>query len=188
MTADTKTCYVAPYTIHLREGDGRASVSTDTVPDESDCAAAAGDWARGADWGVDGAAVEVWWSVSDAMGRDMDLDGSCTVDIEPDHAAKISEACGGRWDGRCERSCGTDPDDHDWTGEGEGGCGDNPGVWATSGTSMSFSAHCRKCGLQRRERTTGSQRDPGEHDTVSYEMPHSWCGECQRDECGCDTE
>jgi hypothetical protein len=61
--------------------------------------------------------------------------------------------------------------DHDWSAEGEGGCSENPGVWSTGGTSMVFHTHCTHCGLIRIERSTGSQRNPGEHDTVEYQMP-----------------
>ena len=87
-------------------------------------------------------------------------DRNCvTIDIEPDAEKLMARA-------------GADPEcAHDWTSEGEGGCDDNPGVWSTRGTSMSFVSHCRQCGLIRKEFTTGSQRNPGEHDTVSYEMP-----------------
>ena len=99
------------------------------------------------------------------------------IEIEPDHSSKIIEACG-RYEG-----CGSDPDDHDWTSEGEGGCDQNPGVWSTGGTSMQFASHCRKCGLRRIEKHTGSQRNPGEHNTVDYEMPEQWCQDCQSDDC-----
>lgn len=105
---------------------------------------------------------------------------SVTVEIEPCHEHLIKEAAG-------KTGCGTSPDDHDWTSEGEGGCTDNPGVWSTVGTSMRYASHCRVCGLKRIECTTGSQRNPGEHDTVSYEMPDSWCEECQSEECECVT-
>ncbi len=48
---------------------------------------------------------------------------------------------------------------------------------------MSFATHCRKCGLHRHEHSTGSQKNPGEHDTVSYEMPDTWCEECEDEKC-----
>src|SRR5690606_24674413 len=86
------------------------------------------------------------------------------VEIEPLHDVLISRACCGH------EYCGNDPDDHDWTSEGEGGCDQNPGVWSTGGTSMTFCTHCRRCGLMRREVVYGSQRNPGQADTVSYEM------------------
>lgn len=86
------------------------------------------------------------------------------VEIEPDHAAKIKEATGHA------EICGTDPDDHDWTSEGEGGLDENPGVWATGGTSIRFESHCRACGLHRTEYVTGSQRNPDDHDTTEYSL------------------
>ena len=60
-------------------------------------------------------------------------------------------------------------DEHDWTNEGEGGCDSNPGVWSTGGTGLNFHSHCRKCGLKRVIHHTGSQRNPGECDTTTYE-------------------
>lgn len=95
--------------------------------------------------------------------RKFEEERSVTVEIEPCHEHLIKEAAG-------TAGCGTSPDDHDWTSEGEGGCSENPGVWSTGGTSMRFATHCRVCGLKRVQCTTGSQRNPGEHDTVEYEM------------------
>jgi hypothetical protein len=145
---------------------------------ESECE----DWVSDGEWGNDGVSVNVWWTLTDEDGDEIET-GSHTVEIEPNHSALIWEACGYTWDesGKHIKGCGEDPDDHDWTSEGEGGCDENPGVWSTGGTSMSFATHCRKCGLQRHEHSTGSQRNPGEHDTVSYEMPDSWCAECQKE-------
>ena len=136
----------------------------------SECA----DWCSDGEWGDDGAAVSVRWSLADEDGDEVDS-GWETVEIEPDHDALIRDASG-------------NPDcDHDWTPENEGGCDENPGVWSTGGTSMSFATHCRKCGLHRIERTTGSQRNPGEHDTVEYSQPDSWCAECGSEVCECET-
>lgn len=101
---------------------------------------------------------------------------SVSVEIEADHDAMI-------------RAAGGDDDcDHDWTAEGEGGCDENPGVWSVGGTAMTFATHCRKCGLHRTEHSTGSQRNPGEHDTTTYEQPSSWCADCEREECNCDDD
>ena len=136
----------------------------------------ANDWCAGGEWGSDGAIVDIRWSLS-RVGDTVDSypvggleffeeidDGTVTVEIEPDHRALILEA--GPW----EESCGLDPGDHEWTTDGEGGCDSNPGVWSTGGTSMKFSSRCRACGLHRTEHHTGSQRNPGEHDTVEYEF------------------
>ena len=107
----------------------------------------------------------------DEDGDEIDRDG-VSVEIEPDHERLVREAV--RLAGARDRSCGNDPDEHDWTSEGEGGCDENPGVWSTGGTSMLFVSHCRTCGLRRREKTCGSQRNPGESDRVEYEMPEEW--------------
>jgi len=69
-----------------------------------------------------------------------------------------------------DAGCGDDPDDHDWTSEGEGGLDENPGVWSTGGTSMVYHSHCRRCGLRRIEHSHGAQRNPGEGDSVEYHL------------------
>jgi hypothetical protein len=101
---------------------------------------------------------------SDAEAEEIIAEEYLDVAIEPDHGGKIAAATRG------EQTCGNSPDDHDWTADGEGGCRENPGVWSRGGTIMTFSTHCRKCGLHRLERTVGTQRNPGDHDTVEYEM------------------
>lgn len=131
------------------------------------------DWVEGGDWGSDGVCVSTWWALTDEDGEEIET-GTLDVEIEPDHDVLISAAGG---DTEC---------DHDWTAEGEGGCTENPGVWSTGGTSMIFATHCRKCGLHRVEHSTGSQRNPGEHDTWTYEQPSNWCAECEHEECSCE--
>jgi len=168
-----------PHTFVASDG---VSEETLDAEDMDDAVSEAEDWCRGGDWGKDGARIEVTVTEEDARGDTVES-RHISVDIEPDHAAMILGVCGGRHDDRYERCCGDDPDDHDWTSEGEGGCDQNPGVWSTGGTSMSFASHCRTCGLHRSEHTTGSQRNPGEHDTVAYEMPEAWCKECEAEEC-----
>ena len=59
--------------------------------------------------------------------------------------------------------------DHAWTGEGEGGCDENP-VWSLGGTAFKFRRHCRFCGVVRTEIEHGSQRNPGDEDTTTYEV------------------
>lgn len=118
----------------------------------------AADLCRSGEWGTDGASIEITVIESDANGVELDRE-DLSVEIEPDHDALI-------------RAAGGDTDcDHDWTSEGEGGCDQNPGVWSTGGTGITISSHCRRCGLHRVEHLTGSQRNPGEHDTVEYSMP-----------------
>ena len=159
------------YTITLTDESG--CDDTHAIHSETDDAAKvearesaqelAADWCSGDEWGNDGASIEVRWSLRKSGDEEID-DGTVTVEIEPDHRALILEA--GPW----EESCGLDPGDHEWTTDGEGGCDSNPGVWSTGGTSMKFSSRCRACGLHRTEHHTGSQRNPGAHDTVEYEF------------------
>lgn len=166
----------APEYILNMYDDGGSSHEVDfgtDRPDESDIHSEIEDWVEDGDWGEDGASVSVGWSLEED-GDEID-DGWYTVEIEPSHSCLIAKATG-----RDSRSCGDDPDDHDWTAEGEGGCTENPGVWSVGGTGMTFNTHCRKCGLHRHEYRTGSQRNPGEHDTVTYEMPDNWCAETEQ--------
>ena len=48
------------------------------------------------------------------------------------------------------------------------GCTENPGVWSLGGTTIVFSDTCRHCGLARVATHYGSQRNPGQRDTVEY--------------------
>ena len=164
------------YTLEMRDDQCREqrTVEADSLADAREEAdAETQDWIEGGEWGDEGASIRAYWTLTDEDGNEV-ADGAVIVEVEPDHDALI-EAAGG--DTSCE---------HDWTSEGEGGCTENPGVWSTGGTSMSFAAHCRKCGLHRNEHTTGCQRNPGEHDTVHYEQPDNWCADCQREECTCE--
>lgn len=171
---------VTTYRLEMRDGQCSESVEFDHEPDAAECEEACEEWVSGGDWGSDGASISVGWTVTAHREGDEDdeevTSGHHTVEVKPDHDSLI-------------RAAGGDPEcDHDWTSEGEGGCSESPGVWSHGGTSMSFASHCRLCGLHRREYHTGSQRNPGEHDTVSYEQPAFWCAECQCEECGCEPE
>lgn len=163
--------------LELRDDQTSETVNFDERPTEREIREACEEWCKGGEWGNDGARIDVRWTLS--QNDDEINEGTIWVEIEPNHERLIKDACG-------DAGCGSDPDDHDWTAEGEGGCDSNPGVWSTGGTAMSFATHCRVCGLRRLECTTGSQRNPGEHDTATYEMPDSWCADCQREECNCD--
>ena len=158
------------YTLEMRD-DGGSSETVEieaATPEQAaeQAPAECEDWCSNGEWGDDGSAIDVRWTLYDEDGDELD-EGCHTVEIEPDHEALIHAAC---YDGYRVAGCGTSPDDHDWTGEGEGGCDENPGVWGHGGTAISVSTHCRRCGLHRTEHHTGSQRNPGEHDTVEYEM------------------
>lgn len=121
-------------------------------------------WLREGEWGDEGAEVRGNWKITvDGEEITEDVD----VVIEPNHDSLIRDSLSQH---ELESICGTDPDDHDWTSEGDGGLKENPGVWSTGGTSIIFHSHCRKCGLHRVLNTTGSQKNPGEHDTVTYRM------------------
>jgi hypothetical protein len=166
------------YTLKMR-CDGGGSETTRIEADNLDKArdlakGEVADWIREGDWGDSGASVSAWYTLIDEDGETVVDDEGITVEIEPDHDALI-------------RAAGGDPDcDHDWTSEGEGGCNENPGVWSVGGTALMIRDHCRKCGLRRREHYTGSQQNPGEHDTVTYEQPETWCPDCECEECVCE--
>lgn len=112
-----------------------------------------GSWEGPASIGYD-------WEVTDLVGS-LIASGSDVHEIESDHEALIHAVMG-------DDGCGDDPDAHDWTSEGEGGCEENPGCWSTGGTKMVFQSHCRQCGLHRTEHHMGSQRNPGECDSTEY--------------------
>ena len=73
--------------------------------------------------------------------------------------------------------CGDDPeppecteDAHEWCSPHEvvGGLDSNPGVWSQGGTTIVTRVVCRHCGCYKREVSYGSQRNPGQCDTVEY--------------------
>ena len=109
----------------------------------------------------EGYTVDVaWWLYEDDEDEEI-ATGKHTVIVGPDHESLIHKVMG-------DAGCGDDPDDHLWTTEDEGGCTENPGVWSLGGTTMQFASHCERCGLRRTEITLGSQRNPGETDSVEY--------------------
>ena len=125
------------------------------------------DWIESSDWGHEGASVRASYTLFETGNDDPIYERDAEIEIDPNHEYLIRDAVSRH---ELDQLCGTDPDDHDWTSDGEGGCRENPGVWATGGTSMTFKSHCRKCGLHRTEHATGSQKNPGEHDTVKYRL------------------
>jgi hypothetical protein len=52
-----------------------------------------------------------------------------------------------------------------------GGLEEDPGVWSLGGTADRYHSVCRHCGTHRHETHYGSQRNPGQVDTVTYEAP-----------------
>ncbi len=151
------------YTLHYELEDGAIGERDITIPAgteaSQDAAAweaaveAAAAWIREGEWSEEGAIVwaRYWWEDADYDTRDY----ARTVEIEPDHGRLI--AAGGDTD--CE---------HDWTSDGEGGLAENPGVWSCGGTTMTFAAHCRRCGLHRVKTCYGAQRNPGQPDKREY--------------------
>jgi len=78
-----------------------------------------------------------------------------------------------------EVECGEDPaepecsseDGHDWksTHKVVRGLKENPGVFSRGGTTLTIVRCCANCGLYKRETLCGSQRNPGQCDTVEYD-------------------
>ena len=134
------------------------------------------DWVREGEYGPNGAIVSARWTLLAIDGTPVETpqDRWMDVEIEPDHARLIRDAA--RAANAVDRLCGTDPESHDWTSDGEGGCRENPGVWSHGGTTMSFAQHCRRCGLHRVKVCYGAQRNPGQADEVEYRMLEP--GEC----------
>lgn len=143
----------------MREDSGASEII------ESDSIEQALDIAR--DWAADGdyderCMVRVYVTEIDDNGEPVGDDASDEVEAGPEPKAPPCT------DG------GTDDDDHDWqTPHGlVGGISENPGVWSTGGTSMSFAYVCARCGARKHESHTGSQRNPGELPvTVTYSAP-----------------
>jgi len=144
--------------------DGNAEVEYDS---SNTARAAAERYVADGEWGDDLSGsinVSVWRVGIDADGDDCDVEEEdCDIDLVhvKGHSSAIRAEMG-------DAGCGTHPDDHEWTSDGEGGLDNNPGVWSTGGTSMVFDSHCRTCGLHRTESSCGSQRNPGEGDSVVY--------------------
>lgn len=119
---------------------------------------------RNGEWGDKGAKVTARVTELDEDGEETDETESVTVEIPPNDEALIREAA------RYEDVCGYNPEDHEWTREGESGLDENPGVWSRGGTTIVVKSHCRRCGLHQTEVLVGSQSNPDEHDTVEYRM------------------
>ena len=161
---------MAKYSLNLRDDqcDIDREIDADSIADAvGQVRGEADDWVSEGEWGEDGASVTVYWQLSD--DDEILREGTLSVEIEPDHTALILLA-------------GGDPDcDHVWSSEGEGGCDENPGVWSTGGTTIVTREHCTCCGLIRESVSLGSQRNPGERDTVTYSLPEpERCRACGR--------
>jgi hypothetical protein len=73
-----------------------------------------------------------------------------------------------------EPRCADSSGEHDWSSHERGGCDENPGVWSLGGTTMVFEAQCQLCGLVRREKHFGSQRNPDECDVRTFFHDDDW--------------
>jgi len=151
-------------TLWTQSGDDE-EIESDTHPTRTEIRDFSTEYVENGDWGDEGAAVDVHYRLEKCLENTGDWE-ECdrdiiTVNIEPDHDALIKRAGG-------DVDC-----DHNWSAKGEGGCRENPGVWSGGGTHLTHRMHCTRCGLVRTETTMGSQRNPGESDTVAYEMPES---------------
>jgi len=172
--ADDSTYPYTPVTTYTYREDGGYTAPIIDASSMEDALEIAREMAEGGEWGDNGASISVWVT-QEVDGEEMDREW-LTVEIPPNHEALIREAV--REAGlQIVAVCGTDPDCHEWTGEGHGGCDENPGVWSTGGTGLVIVEHCRQCGLKREQYIVGSQCNPGEHDTVSYAMPEEWDAE-----------
>lgn len=151
-----------PVTVRACDDGSHATVE---VEHGDDYESAAQDLWDDADYGEGDYCVSVSWEATDAAGEEI---ASGSFDVE--HQTE-------------EPDCPESDDGHDWTAEHEGGCTENPGVWSTGGTSMLRVCHCRHCGMDRTEKTTGCQKNPGDCDTTTYSEPDGeWVAEHYGDE------
>lgn len=92
---------MAIYTVEMHDDAGcteTREIEASTVAEAvSQIQGEADDWCGDGEWGNDGASIDIRWTLTDEDGERVE-EGSCTVEIEPDHSAKIWEACGYQWD------------------------------------------------------------------------------------------
>lgn len=104
------------------------------------------------------------------LGR---LKGTMPTEIDEEATANgDAHDCTGRYSDtlpECEATRpspaeGEDQQGHDWRTPHSlvGGIKENPGVWSTGGTGMTFDYVCRNCGCYKHENHPGSQRNPDE--------------------------
>ena len=139
--------------MQIRVWDDDYSEEFDIHPEDDSAAFAKQVWNYG-NWGEGNYRVEYQWEVTNDDGDTIDS-GSGFIEHQIEEPTCLESADG----------------EHDWTSEFEGGCTENPGVWSLGGTTMSFSCHCRHCGMEKTEVNYGSQRNPGQCDTVEYSEP-----------------
>ncbi len=111
--------------------------------------------------------------------KDGSWDGKFMADVTIQEIDKQGDDTGDSWGISVE--VGEDPEppdcredyDHEWVSPVEvvGGMKENPGVWSTGGTTFVTKQVCRHCGVYRKRTDYGSQRNPGQCDTVEYIDP-----------------
>lgn len=131
---------------HIVEVELAGECSADDVirEAESECE----DWISGCAGAIGGALTLVKY-VCDTPRWPNIVEGNIEVEVPPDEKALALMREAG-----LEVSC-----DHEWV---ETGCK------FLGGTTMSYKHTCDQCGAVRRTIRHGSQRNPGEHDTVQF--------------------
>jgi len=125
--------------------------------------AACREWAEGGEWGPRGCEVCVHYIVECADEApdewEEEREGWVLVEVPADEDELIREA-------------GGDPDcDHEWTGEGEGGIAENPGVWGSNHGGIYTRRHCSRCGVVRIEDTGATDCRGARTTVVRFEAP-----------------
>lgn len=147
-------------TLKMHDDSSTEHVDFEEIPTESEIEEAIEEWVQNGEWGEEGASITVYWTLEED-GQKINC-GFHEVNIEPNHEYLIEQV-------KNENSCGNNPEDHDWMPE-QTGCSQNPGVWNIGGTKLVFKSFCKTCGLKQTSIHMGSQKNPGEHDSVAYEM------------------
>ena len=143
------------YQLNMRdEAGGECTMEIEADPRSAydKAAAATEEWCKGGEWGIEGCAVDCYFTLTEPTGNS--TMGFLTVQIPPDEPAIIF-AMGG--DSDCN---------HRWISDTKMGCG----VWIGGGTTVVRTTFCPRCRLRRTYRSIGKQKNPGEHDSVSFEQ------------------
>lgn len=141
----------------------RYRISSDNVSeiidaqDRSEAEDIASDWIKDGDWG--GGKYRVCVALQEVDELQEDIGDHWAIDVEVGDDPEPPE-------------CREDHE-HEWVSPVEvvGGIESNPGVWSCGGTTLVFKQVCRHCGAYRKETSYGSQRNPGQCDTVEYLEP-----------------
>lgn len=134
-------------------GDGNHNETIDADDMASALEAAEVSWQNG-DWGEGKALIDVRVVEVDEDGNEVGNAEYIEVEVGEDPP---------------EPDC-TSEEGHDWQYPFEcvGGIKENPGVWSGGGTTMIYKECCARCGAYKKTVMFGSQRNPGQCDTVEY--------------------